>query len=82
MLPVLSVYKTALEDNSIIIQLNSVIIQFNNSVNTAKVVSYETKISYTKDSSVIIQLNSVQVLFSSDSISAIKSIILLNINCI
>ncbi len=35
-----------------------------------------------KYSSVIIQLNSVQVLFLSDRISAIKSVILLNINCI
>lgn len=45
-------------------------------------VNYETNLNPVKkkkDNRVIIQLNSVQVLFSFDIVSAVKSIILLNI---
>lgn len=38
--------------------------------------------SSTEDDSSIIQLNSFQVLFSSDSVSAVKSISLINIKCL
>ncbi len=41
--------------------------------------NYETN---TKDNNVIIQCKSVEGLFSSDSVSAIKSMILLNVKCL
>ncbi len=67
--------------------VNSVLIQLKNSVDVAVYMNSEQiwfsyKSSSTEDNSVIVQRNSVQVLFSPDSVSAVKSMILLNIKCL
>ncbi len=66
----LSSHGVIFSSSSVFIQLSSIL---------QKKINYETN---TKDNNVIIQCKSVEGLFSSDSVSAIKSMILLNVKCL